>query len=56
MIGIIIAGFGGFGFGLLLVMHDPPSGYNMGTGDSFVPMIIAFIIMLVGIVLTYLGV
>lgn len=25
---------------VLLITHDPPSGYNMGTGDSWIPVII----------------
>jgi hypothetical protein len=31
-----------------LINYDPPSGYNMGTGDSLVPLIIGVVLMLIG--------
>lgn len=54
-VGTAMAGLGVFVFGILLITHDPPSGYNMGTGDSFVPMALAGAFGIIGIIICFLG-
>ncbi len=50
MIGLcMVMGFGFLAL-VLLMAHDPPSGYNMGTGDSWGPFAICIVLVLVGVV------
>lgn len=33
----------------LFVTHDPPSGYNMGTGDSWIPFWVSVTVAVLGV-------
>jgi hypothetical protein len=56
MIGTILTITASAVCGVLFVTHDPPSGYNMGTGDSWYPFLYSLCGIALGIFLYDFGI
>lgn len=51
VLGWVLSACGGGLAGALFASHDPPSGYNMGTGDSWIPFWLAVCVGAFGVAL-----